>query len=340
MKKKIFLVMFILSPIFFLVFQIYAADLVIYSALDQETSKEIIKTFVGQTHLDAKLALQIEQAGTIASRIREEAKDPQADIFMGGNSNIHTFLRLGGLLQKYRSYMVDEAMIDPKYMDPQGYWSGWYLGAICILYNTKRFNEEIAINGISRPSSWDDLLEPSYHGNVIIPNPITTGIGVIIMATQIFRAGDTDAGFNFMACLNNNVRLYSRDSVGPIDLISKGEAIVGSAWGHDAIARKKRENLPIEIIFPKDDGYEIGAASIIKGCNNLAAAEKFIDFLLTRAPAEVNAKIGFRYPVRKGVILPAGLPPFEDISFVDYDHELVAKNIDLWKKRWAKIAGY
>jgi len=221
MKKRLFLVMFILSPAFFLVFTVYAADLVVYSALDRETSKEIIKAFIGQTHLDTELALQIEQAGTIASRIKKEAKVPQADIFMGGNSNIHTSMSLGGLLQKYRSYMVDEAMIDPKYMDPQGYWSGWYLGAICILYNTKRFNEEIATKGISKPSSWGDLLEPSYNGNVIIPNPLTTGIGVIIMATQIFRTGGIDAGFNFMADLNTNVRLYSRDSVGMMRLPEK-----------------------------------------------------------------------------------------------------------------------
>jgi iron(III) transport system substrate-binding protein len=340
MKKRQFWETFILVPAFFLACRAYASDLVVYSALDLETSEEIIETFKRQTHLDIELALQMEQAGTVASRIREEATDPQADILMGGNSNIHTSLGSGGLLQKYRSNMVDEAMIDPKYMDPNGYWSGWYLGAICILYNKKRFNEEIAPRGITPPSSWDDLLEPAYHGNVVLPNPLTTGIGVIIMAVQIFRSGDTDAGFHFMARLNRNVRLYSRDSVGPIELISKGEAILGSAWGHDAIARKKQEDLPIKIVFPIDDGYEIGAASIIKGCKHLAAAEKFIDFLLTRAPAEINARTGFRYPVRKGVLLPAGLPPFEEIRFVTYNHGLVAKNVESWKKRWAKIAGY
>ena len=340
MKKRQFLGIFILIPIFFLVCTAYATDLVVYSALDRETSEEIIKTFETQTHLHTDLALQMEQAGTVASRIKEEAEAPQADVFIGGNSNIHTSLSADGLLQKYRSNMVDEAMINPKYMDPQGYWSGWYLGAICILYNLKRFNEEIAPKGVRPPSTWADLLEPAYQGNVVVPNPLATGIGVIIMAIQIFRLGDIDAGFNFMARLNGNVRLYSRDSVGPIELISRGEAIVGSAWGHDAIARKKREDLPIKIIFPIDDGYEIGAASIITRCKHLGAAEKFIDFLLTKAPAEINARIGFRYPVRKGVMLPAGLPPFEDIRFVNYDHDLVAKNIESWKKRWAKIAGY
>lgn len=338
MRKKLFL--FILVPAIFLTHTVYAADLVVYAALDHKTSEEIIKVFEERTFLDVELALQIEQAGTVASRIREEAEDPQADLFIGGNSNIHTSLGTEGFLQRYRSCMVEEVMIDPRYMDPRGYWSGWYLGAICILYNTNRYQEEIARKGILPPSSWDDLLSSVYKGNVIISNPMTTGIAVIIMATQIFRLGGIDAGFKYMADLNRNVRLYTRDSNGPIDLISEGEAIVGAAWGHDAIAEKNREHLPITIIFPKNNGYEVGAASIIKGCKHLAAAEKFIDYLLTRAPAEINAKIGLRYPVRKGVALPPGLPPFESIRFVNYDHEMVAENVESWKRRWAGIAGY
>lgn len=338
MKKKVFL--FILVQAIFLTCIVHAADLVVYAALDPGTSEEIIKVFEERTHLDVDLAFQIEQAGTVASRVREEAKDPRADVFIGGNSNIHTFLGAEGFLQKYRSYMVEEAMIDPRYMDPRGYWSGWYLGAICILYNTNRYQEEIARRGITPPSSWDDLLHPAYKGNVIIASPLTTGIAVIIMATQIFRLGGIDAGFQYMADLNRNVRLYTRDSNGPIEMISEGEAIVGAAWGHDAIAKKNREHLPITILFPKNDGYEIGAASVIKGCKHLAAAEKFIDYLLTRTPAEINAKIGLRYPVRKGVSLPPGLPPFESISFVNYDHEMVAENVESWKRRWAGIAGY
>ena len=335
MKKFLFILISIPISLFSLTIPVYSADLVVYTALDSETSNEIIRVFEAQTHLEVEIAFQIEQAGTVAERIKKEANDPYADVFIGGNSNIHTSLAGEGLLQEYRSPMLEEAMIEPQYMDPQGYWSGWYLGAICILYNTKRFNEEIAPKRIAAPSSWDALINP-----VVISNPATTGSAFIIMATQIFRLGSVEEGFRYMSDLNKNIRLYTLDSQGPIDLVSKGEAILGSAWGHDAISRKKKENLKITIVFPKNDGYEIGAASIIKGCKNLAAAEKFIDFLLTKTPAEINAKIGLRYPVRKGVVLPSGLPHLENISFVNYNHQMAAANVDSWKQRWPEIAGY
>ena len=339
MKKKGF-VLFVLSLLVFPAVVVQAADLVIYAALDEKTPREIIKVFEEKTGLDVELALQIEQAGTVASRIKTEAKNPRTDVFIGGNSNIHASLAAEGFLQQYRSPMVEEAGIDPKFMDPHGYWSGWYLGAMCIHYNTKRFNEEIAPKGVNPPATWDDLLDPVYKGEVITSNPATTGSAVIITATQIFRLGSVDKGFQYIADLNKNVRLYTRGANGSIDLVSRGEAIVGTAWGHDTIARKTRENLPITIVFPKEDGYEIGAASIIKGCKNPGAARRFIDFVLTPPPAEINAKIGLRYPVRKGVALPEGVPPFESLSFVNYDNEMVAKNVEAWKKRWSETTGH
>ena len=338
MKKKIASMLFLwllLGPVAIS----GAADVVIYAALDQRTPREIIQAFKEATGLEAELALQIEQAGTVAARIKTEAKNPRADVFIGGNSGIHASLAGEGFLDKYQSPMVKDAGIDPKFMDAQGYWSGWYLGAMCIHYNTKRFNAEIAPKGVKPPASWDDLLHPVYKGEVITSNPATTGSAVIIMATQIFRLGSVDAGFKYIADLHKNVRQYTPGANASIDFVSRGEAIVGTAWGHDTIARKTRENLPITFMFPKEDGYEIGAASIIQGAKNAKAAQRFIDFLLTPVPAEINAKIGLRYPVRKGVKLPPGVPPFESLSFVNYDHEMVAKNVEAWKKRWSQVTG-
>jgi hypothetical protein len=64
---------------------VQAADLVVYAALDQQTPRDIIKVFEERFGLRVELALQIEQAGTVASRIKTEAKNPRADVFIGGN---------------------------------------------------------------------------------------------------------------------------------------------------------------------------------------------------------------------------------------------------------------
>jgi iron(III) transport system substrate-binding protein len=312
---------------------------IIYAALDEKTSNELAAAFKKETGIDAEVALQIEQAGTVSGRIKTEAPTARADVFIGGNSNFHTELVTGGYLEKYRSPVIKQAGIDTRFMDPDGYWTGWYLGALCLLYNEKRYNEEAKPKGIKPPTTWDDLLNPVYKGQVIASNPATTGGAYLMMAAQIFRLGSEKAGFEYIRKLHPNVAQYTKGANGSIPLVSQGEAIVGFAWGHDTLKQKVQGNLPIVVVFPKDTGFEIGAASIIKGAPHLEAAKKFVDFLLSPTAGKINAQNGYRYPVRKGVELPPGVPTFESLQLAPWDLQKAADNVDKWKKEWAEITG-
>ena len=312
---------------------------IIYAALDEKTANELAAAFTEETGIEAEVALQIEQAGTVAARIKTEASNPRADVFIGGNSNYHTDLAGGGFLARYSSPVIKEAGIDSKFMDTDDYWTGWYLGALCMLYNEKRYKEEIAVQGINPPATWDDLLNPAYKGEVIASNPATTGGAYLMMAAQIFRMGSEEAGFDFIRRLHPSVAQYTKGANGSIPLVSQGEAIVGFAWGHDTLKQKIQGNLPIVVVFPEDTGFEIGAASILEGAPNMDSAQAFIDFLLSPTAGKINARNGYRYPVRAGVDLPEGIPAFESLSFADWDLKMAAENVDVWKKKWAEITG-
>lgn len=312
---------------------------VVYAALDEKTTGDLAAAFKEATGYAAEIALQIEQAGTVSARIKTEAANPRADVFIGGNSNFHTDLAEGGFLQRYTSPVVKEAGIDPKLMDPDGYWTGWYLGALCLLYNEKLYNEKIKPLGLPAPTTWDDILNPAYKGQVIASNPATTGGAYLMMAAQIFRLGGEQAGFDYIRRLHPNVAQYTKGANGSIPLVAQGEAIVGFAWGHDTLKQKAQGGLPITVVFPKDTGFEIGAASILKGAPNIEAAKKFIDFLLGPKAGAINAKNGYRYPVRAGVELPPGVPAFEGLKLAPWDLKQAAANVDKWKKEWASITG-
>jgi iron(III) transport system substrate-binding protein len=224
-------------------------------------------------------------------------------------------------------------------MDPNGYWSGWYLGALCLVYNTRLYEQKVKPLGINPPSTWDDLLNPVYKGQVIASNPATTGGAYLMVAAQIFRLGSEQAGFDYIRKLDANVAQYTKGANGCIPLIAQGEAMVGFAWGHDALKQKMQGNLPITIVFPKDTGFEIGCGSILKGAPHEAAAQKFIDFLLSPQAGTINARNGFRYPVRADVEMPAGVPAFSDVKLAPWDLKAAAVNVDRWKKQWSEITG-
>ena len=182
------------------------AKVVVYAALDTKTANDLIEAFKRQTGIDAELALQIEQAGTIASRVKTEADNPRADVVIGGNSNFHSDLAAGGFTTPYFSPVVKQAGIDSKFMDDKGYWTGWYYGALCLLYNTKRYQDEIAPKGINPPATWDDLLNPGLPGRGHrVQSRLTTGAAYLMLAAQIFRLGSEQAGFDYIKKLNANV---------------------------------------------------------------------------------------------------------------------------------------
>jgi len=341
--KKMLLVL-LLFPIVMVAFGVGQGEtaenkVVIYAALDEKTTSDLAAAFKEATGFTAEIALQIEQAGTVAARIKTEASNPRADVLIGGNSNFHSDLASGGFLQKYTSPVVKEAGISPSLMDPDGYWTGWYLGALCLLYNEKLYNEKIKPLGLKPPTTWDDLLDPAYKGRVIASNPATTGGAYLMMAAQIFRLGSERAGFDYIKKLHPNIAQYTKGANGSIPLVSQGEAIVGFAWGHDTLKQKMQGNLPIVVVFPKDTGFEIGGASVLKGAPHAEAAKKFLDFLLSPAAGKINARNGYRYPVRAGVEMPAGVPPFEQLKLAAWDLKKAADNVDKWKKEWASITG-
>lgn len=149
--------------------------LTIYAALDEKTSKELAAAFTQATGIPVEIALQIEKAGTIAARIKAKAAHARANIFISGNSNFHADLAAGNYLEPYSSPIIKQANIDPRFMDPDGYWTGWYLGALCLVYNTRMYEQLFKPMELNPPSIWDDLLNPAYKGLVIGSNPATTG---------------------------------------------------------------------------------------------------------------------------------------------------------------------
>lgn len=314
-----------------------AGKVVIYSALDSTVTSEVLKAFERASGLKTE-ALTLAAAGTLATRIRAEKARPQADIFMGGSADFHAPLAKEGLLDAYLSPRLAEARLAKEFYDPAGYWYGWYIGALSIMYNRDRFEREIAPRGIRPPATWDDLLNPAYRGQVVLPSPVTTGGGFIFMATQIFRLGDEERAFAWLKQLAANATFTPTAPAG-ITLVSRGEAIVGMNWGHDVRAMAVNQGFPVEIVFPSDTATEIGAVSIIKGGPNHDGAKAFVDFMLGRIPQDINAKFGLRYPTRTDAPAPLGMPALSSLKFVKYDRQWAIDNQQRLRDRWQRDIG-
>ncbi len=314
-----------------------AGRVVVYSALDATVTNAILRAFERVSGLKTE-GLTLPAAGTIATRITAEKSRPQADIFLGGSVDFHAPLAKAGLLAAYRSPRLPEAKLAKQFYDPAGRWYGWYIGALGIMDNRTRFGQELAPKGVKPPAVWDDLVNPAYRGQIVLPSPITTGGGYIFVATQIFRLGSEDRAFAWLKQLAANASFTPTAPAG-ITLVSRGEAIIGMNWGHDIRSMAINQGFPVDLVFPPDTATELGAVSIIQGSPNPAGARQFVDFMLGRLPQDINVKLGLRYPTRTDVPSPMGMPPLTTLRFVNYDRQWAIDNMARLRERWQKEIG-
>lgn len=306
----------------------------IYSALDASTNNQLFAAFkTANAGLDVQL-LPLA-AGELQTRIRKEKASPKADIFVGGDRSFHDGLGKEGLLEAYKSPNAANIAADQKAAD--GFWTGWYLGVFSFGLNADRFGKEMT--GVKKPSSWDDLLDPAWKGKLILPDPIKTSVGFIFLATQVFRFAREEAkAMNFMKKLNGNIAQYVGTAPKGIQLVAQGQFVGCPNWGHDILTEKAKGS-PIDLIVPENTGYEVGAVSIVKGAPNLAGAQAFVDWILTKPAGELNVKLSNRFSVLKDVPPAPGAPALEQIKFVNYDWQWAADNKDRLLKAWQKAIG-
>lgn len=303
----------------------------IYSALN-ETTNSAFKAAFEKSHPGVTVEFfTLAASGELQARIRAERDAPVADVFLGGSSEFHDPLALEGILEPYKSPKA--VAIDAGFKDPQGRWTGWYLGIFGLMVNTERWAEKLP--GKAKPDDWDELLDPELKGMIAMPDPAKTGGGFIFLACQLFNSNKDEAvALDYMKRLHPNVGRYTDTSPQAIELVGQGEYPLGLNWGHD-ILTAARAGKPLEFIAPENTACEVGAVSIIKGGPNTQAAKAFVDWVLSEEAAMINAEQSNRLSVLKGVPPVPGAPTIEQVNLSNYDRswatDIKDRLVTLWQ---------
>ncbi len=305
----------------------------IYSALNQSTNDAFFAAFKAAVPgIDVEL-LPLAAAGALQTRIIAEKGSPKGDIFIGGDRSFHDVLGKQGLLEKYVS--PNAAAIPAGFKDPDGFWTGWYVGIFAFVHNTSRLSE---VNG-KKPATWDDLLDPIWKGKIVMPSPITTGGGYIFLATQVFRFNRDEAkAMDFMKKFHANVAQYIDSSPNAIQFVAQGQFVGAPNWAHDILTSKAQGN-PIDLDVIADTGYEVGSVSIIKGGPNTNNAKPFVDWMLTPEAGALNVKLSNRVSLVPGVPPSPGAPTLDSVKLVQYDGTWAAENQKRLVQMWQQTVG-
>jgi len=307
----------------------------IYSALNESTNNAFTDAFKATMPGIDTAVLPLAAAGELQTRIRTEKDSPKCDVFIGGDSAFHNPLGKEGILEQYVS--PNAAPIDNAYKDPDGFWTGWYLGIFGLVVNKDRWDAEMM--GLPKPTTWDELLNPLLLGKLDMPDPVKTGGGYIFLATQVFRFGrNEELAMAYMRALHLNIGQYIGASPQGIELVGQGQFLMGPNWGHDILTAASKGQ-PVEFIAPAQTANEIGGVSIVKGGPNTEGAKMFVDWVLSPEGSALNVKLSNRLSVLPSIPPAPGAPTLDQVIMVDYDRVWAADNKDRLIKAWQAAVG-
>lgn len=308
--------------------------LTVYSALDQDQFGVMMAAFEAM-HPDITVNKIIDSNGPTIARLLAEKGNPQADILFGAAVSGLLVLDEAGILEPYKPNGIEN--IKPKFMDQANdppLWVGLDAWADAICFNTT----EAAARGLPKPATWNDLLKPEFKGQVAMPNPNSSGTGLLAVAGWLKIFGE-EGGWAYMDKLHENIAQYVHSGSKPCRMAAGGEIAVGISYPAPGV-KAITDGAPLEVILPSDGlGVEIEGVALIKGSKNPEAAKLLADFAVSRAAADIALKY---YPVVAYKGVTASIPNYpenEEALMLDMDFKWLAANRERILTEWQRRYG-
>lgn len=269
--------------------------------------------------------------GDLMARILAESGNPQHDVIWGWAVTSMIDPRISEMLEPYQPAGIDR--VGEQFRDPEGRWFAvtGYMAAFCVN------NEVLEAKGLPMPASWADLLDPVYEGEIVMPNPASSGTGYLQIASILQMLGE-EAGWEFLRELDGNIAQYIKSGSRPCNVASQGEYAIGASFALRAI-KNIDEGYPITMVIPEEGaGNELEANALMASSQNKDAAKRFLDWTLSDravqeyyAWKEIVTISGGEMPQH---FLDAGLP--DDIASVMWpmDFGWSAENRDRVLTQW------
>lgn len=310
--------------------QAVANEITVYTSYEEDE----VAAFLAAMQKDLpelKVNLLRLSTGDLHARMLAEADNPRHDVIWGWAVTNMVDPRILDMLEAYQPAGIDK--VPARFRDPDGRYfaTTGYMAAFCVN------NEVLKRKNLPMPTSWADLLKPEFKGEVVMPNPASSGTGYLMIASLLQMMGE-DKGWAYLRDLDKNIAQYIKSGSRPCNSASAGEFAVGASFALRAI-KNINEGYPITMVIPAEGaGNELEATGLMKSSKNKDAAKKFIDWALTDNAVNEYYKWKEIVTVSGGTMpesfVKAGLPQDIGSVMVDMDFVWSAANRDRILKQW------
>lgn len=308
----------------------HADDITVYTSYEEDEIAAFLERAKADMP-DLNVNVLRLSTGDLHARILAEASNPQHDVIWGWAVTSMIDPRIAALTEAYQPAGIER--IPAQFRDEAGKWfaTTGYMAALCVN------NEVIEKKGLPVPTSWEDLLNPVYKGEVVMPNPASSGTGYLMIASILQSRGEEE-GWKYLRGLDENIAQYIKSGSRPCNAASEGEYAIGASFALRAI-KNIQEGYPITMVIPAEGaGNELEANALMAASQNKDAAKRFLDWTISDNAVstyydwkEIVTATGGSMPES---FKEAGLP--EDIASVMWpmDFAASAENRDRILQQW------
>jgi thiamine transport system substrate-binding protein len=304
-------------------------------------SDEVLAAFEQQHNVTVNF-IRSGDTGSAVNAAVLAAGEPFADLFYGVDNTFLSRALEEGIFEPYDSSLLTE-IPDKFKLDPENRALPVDFGDVCLNYDLAYFEE----NDLPVPASLDDLLDPAYTGLLAVPNPASSSPGLAFLIATIGHFGE-DGYLNFWQGLADN----------DLKVVNDWETVYYtefSRWGGTRpIVVSYGSSPPFEVLFAEEpmdepptgvltaDGAcfrQIEFVGILKGTENRALAEKWVDFMLSTIFQEDLPLQMYVFPVNPDSAM--------DQVFLDYlalpenpvilDPDTISENREDWISAWREV---
>jgi iron(III) transport system substrate-binding protein len=310
------------------------SQLLVYTALETDQLKAYQEGF-NKVNPDIEIKWVRDSTGVITAKLLAEKANPQADAVMGVAASSLALLDKQNMLIPYAPLNLDGIMSQYRDKKTPPAWFGMDVWGATVCFNTVEAQKK----NIPKPESWQDLIKPIYKGQVVMPNPASSGTGYFDVVAWLTLFGDQagkGGGWKFMDGLHENIAQYTHSGSKPCNMAASGEFVVGISFEYRANANKAK-GAPIDLVFPKEGlGWDLEAFAIHKGTKKLDAAKKLADWASSKDAMLLYGK-NFAITAHPGVAAPlANVPKDYEQRLVKLDFNYAAEQRDRILTEWTR----
>jgi iron(III) transport system substrate-binding protein len=299
-----------------------AESITIYSGRSETLITDLLDTFTEETGIAVNV--RYGDSAELAAQILEEGGNVQADVFFSQDAGALGALAKQGLTKSLPKDITD--LVDASYKSKDSQWVGVSGRARVLVVNREKVTE--------LPTSYKDLMEPSWKGRIAIA-PTNASFQAFITAIRITEG--EQAAEEFLIAMKENAVLFEKNGL-IMQAVEDGvvdAGLINHYYWFELENEKGVGNMKSELAWfeDQDAGNLINVAGVAVLSDN-PSANVFVKWLLGDTAQNYFVERTREYSLT-GVPDVAGVKPFGEIKAPDIDLsdlDSLAETLELIRK--------